>query len=263
MHIASHLMIRSRDDRVLAPSPADRRRLARSVVEQSDADGLLAFRAADTHLHVLLLADPPTARQCGRRIMLSLHSSLSLRASFDPGYVVDVCEQRHLYNAFRYILRQEERHGLQLDPMGDASSLPDLLGMRCLGTAVAARVAEYLPRIRRVELESLLPPAGEVAMSALAESAAAAVGVGEVRGSSVPVRRARIAAVHAFGQLRSRELASLLGTTPRTIRRCRHAEASSELVVAIHRQMMRRAGLRSAGEALTVAGESWDGQTPP
>ena len=54
MPIAHHVMLRTEERRVLAPSVMQRRALAAAVHEVAGA-GLLAFRGSDTHVHLLLL----------------------------------------------------------------------------------------------------------------------------------------------------------------------------------------------------------------
>jgi hypothetical protein len=249
MALAWHLMSRLRDDRVLAPDLVARRTLARSVLERGASFDLLVFRAADTHLHQLVLCDRPAAGEFARRVELSLQHRLRPGVVFAPVHIVPVLDQRHLRNAFGYILRQEQRHGLRSDPGFEASNLPDLLGLRPLGAYTAATVRARLPRIQRADLLELLAPpssgppdlpGGEPDPLSLSAVAAAAACIPRFDASGRAGAAARRAAVHVVGDLARAEVGRLLGLTLRQVRRLRSQPPDPRLVAAIERRLALR-----------------------
>jgi len=156
MPVGHHVRLRARDDRVVTPSPADRRRYARTVLEVGREFGLLCFRGADTHGHVELACNRDAAGEFARRVEIALTLGLGVDGGFQPAWVGPIHDQRHLQATFRYILRQRDHHELESDPFHEASNLPDLLGLRPLGVYTAARVRELLPRVHRDDLLELL-----------------------------------------------------------------------------------------------------------
>ena len=58
MALGHHIMLRLDDSRVIAPVVEDRRAMARAVLKAGRPFRLLAFRAADTHLHLEVACDP-------------------------------------------------------------------------------------------------------------------------------------------------------------------------------------------------------------
>ncbi|MBN1335216.1 MAG: hypothetical protein JXB39_04590, partial [Deltaproteobacteria bacterium] len=154
--IAWHLMFRLVDQRVIAPSTAERRTLARTVYESCAAGGLLAFRGSDTHLHAVVLCDRVMAGAIARNLAIRLRWALDLDTRFDATRFQPVQDQRHLSNAVEYVLRQDVRHGFENDRLHDASLLPDLLGLRLLGPEVVRRFREHLPRLGRSSLLGFL-----------------------------------------------------------------------------------------------------------
>jgi hypothetical protein len=180
----------------------------------------------------------------------ALRSRLRLPAPFAPPHFEPVRDQRHLYNAFRYVLRQDERHELLLDPWAEASNLPDLLGLRLLDSHTASCVARYLPRIRPEELAARLgttldqllhAPLPPSAFEHLADAAAAAFALPSLRGQGGETVACRCAAVHlASDQLSARSLAVALDTSVRTVRRMRLQQPDPRLVEAVARQLRLR-----------------------
>jgi hypothetical protein len=241
--LAWHVILRLSDDRVLAPDVATRRLLARIVLRFGGPLGLLAFRAADTHLHALLLGSRPDV---GRFAWLS---ELSYQARRHPGVPFDrprfkpVLDQRHLEHAFRYILDQERHHGIDLDPFHDASSLPDLLGLRPLGSWLIPRVAGHLPRVRRRDLLTLLgrdelDGAGHLAH--LPAAAAAAAALPHLRGRDDRSAAARRAAVHAAAGHTRAQIAGLLDLSLASVKRYRAESPDPALLPAVRRQVALR-----------------------
>src|SRR5262249_20645079 len=130
--IGFHVILRLEDDRPIATTPAARRTVARVVLVQGESRGLVAFGPADSHLHAMLVTDRETAGAFARYLACALHYHLTLRARFETARIRPLYDQRHAYNAFRYVQRQDSRHELHVDPTRDATSLPDLLGLRVL-----------------------------------------------------------------------------------------------------------------------------------
>ncbi len=154
--LAYHVTMRLADDRVLAPSDLERRRAARVLLRIGRDFDLLAFRLADTHLHALVRCSAEASGRFCQRVACALLRRLALPAPFERGRRRPIADQRHLYRAFFYVLSQDTRHGLVLDPFHDASSLPDLLGLRFFDATIAARVRAFLPRVRPEELRTLM-----------------------------------------------------------------------------------------------------------
>ena len=68
MPLAHHIMLRLVGSRVIAPSVAARRELARIVLEVGNRYRLLAVRGADTHIHLEALRSLRNAYQFARRV---------------------------------------------------------------------------------------------------------------------------------------------------------------------------------------------------
>ena len=239
--LGHHLVLRLRDSRVIAPHDGARRRLARAIFAASASSGLLAFRAADTHIHILATCGRREAGQLARRVGTRLKQSLALPVGFAPAHIRPVQSQGHLGRCFWYVLRQEAHHGLVTDPWHEASALPDLLGLRTLAPWVAANVRAVLPRTTRAELLDCLGApdlhAREPRWDHLAESAAAAAGLAHVAGLTPAAVGARTAAVHAVGNLSRAQIGTLLGVAPSTVTRLRRRPCDAALVTAIRRQV--------------------------
>ena len=147
--LGHHIMLRSDDDRVLAPSPPQRRALATAVYRVAKEFPLLAFGAADNHLHLEALCDRATAGALAHRVMCSLHWALDFSGRFSPVRIKRLEDQGHLRSTFHYTLNQRNHHGVQSDPFLDGSSLPELLGLRLLPTDSVQLVREHFPRLQR------------------------------------------------------------------------------------------------------------------
>lgn len=81
--IGFHVTLRLADDRPIATSVADLRVLARVVLEQGEARGLVAFGAADNHLHAMLVSDRVNAGAFAHYVETSLRWRLRLRVPFE------------------------------------------------------------------------------------------------------------------------------------------------------------------------------------
>lgn len=243
--IAHHLMLRLADDRVLSPTVATQRAFARAVHDIGPEGGLLAFRAADTHAHVLLRCDREEAGAIGRALEVRLRWALDLPVPFAPLHIKPVASQSHLGNAFRYVLSQDQRHATGHDPHHEASALPDLLGLRPRGAWIADQVRAWLPRVQREDLEPMLGADldAELRWEDLRESAAAAVALPDLQGNGPEAVEARRAAVALAGEtLDTARIAELLGVTRRSVQRLIGQPASRPLVRAIRLQLALRAG---------------------
>lgn len=269
--LGHHLTMRLAGDVLVADTPARRRLLARVVLEHGLDHGLLAFRAADTHLHVEVLADRIAAGRLARTLGGALQRRLEHEVAFEPTRYRAIEHQRHLGNTFYYLLRQEERHGTDCDPLHDASCLPDLLGARILlrrgarrrsavrvgdeaevlGFTLAAQVRRRLPRVTRAMLLEVLGGepvlAAAPALEELADAAAAAFGLGDLEDDDHACHLARLAGVHAArAQLDTRSIARALGTSARHVRRLAATPCVPALIRAVDLQMRMRSFLRSA-----------------
>jgi hypothetical protein len=275
--IAHHVTMRLVDDRVVAPTTARRRQAAHVLMGRGRARGLIAFRIADTHLHALVVCPRDEAGAFARATEVGLHFVLGLPVAFEPARIRPVLDQRHLGNSFRYILRQEERHGIAADPLHDGSSLADLLGLRTVGAYMRATVAANLPRIRGEELLTYLgvdlgidldavpsafgagslsaapPLLGGVNVGAvpidprdLADAAAASLGLTRLSGRSRAHRAAQSAAVHLAKRagLRQEDVAQSAGISSRTVRRFDVRPVHDEAVLhAVELQLLLRKAL--------------------
>ena len=251
MTLGYHVRLRLTDDGVIASTPGERRVLARVVIAQGQAHNLLAFGLADNHLHIVVARDDPASTvELARRIELSLGRRLPLSATFQRAYLRPVEDARHLYNAFAYALRQDQRHDLGCDPTRDATNLPDLLGLRVLGAMTRIQVRRFLPRVRREDLlrtlgvADIIPSSDPISHLRDATLAAACLSeLGRPTRETTAARRAAVAV--AARRLSARHLRELLATSARTIRRITHLPADGELVAAIRRQLHLRGQLET------------------
>ncbi len=245
MSIGCHIRIRLEDDRVIAPTPAERRALARVTLAIGEPFRLLAFRAADTHAHVEAACSVEDGYELARRIEIALHYRLKLEVPFQRARVKPIADQWHLYNTFDYTFRQERHHGTDSDPLFEASNLPDLLGLRRLGDASAESVRMLLPRVRRERLlDHLGGPdldAAAASVDALGDSAAAAFALPHLGGRGIELARARLAAVHAIGDAApTPSIAAALEIGDRGVRALAAKQAPAEDVRAVTLQLRLR-----------------------
>lgn len=252
--LACHFSIRTRRREVLARDFAERRALARLAFAVFGDLGLLAFRFNGHHGHLLAAGD----RVALGRAVHALESAWAQRTGrpFEPVHVEPVEDQRHLRSAFDYILRNEAAHGLDADPEHDASSLPDMLGLRVLDPRAVTRVRALLPEVRRGRLLEILgvaelAPAFDPAL--LHAAAAAAIARASVDGHSSDRVAARIAATH-LDAAPAADVAARLRVTPHTVRRLRRLPPDPALTRAIGLQMGLRAYLDARQPLLWEAG---------
>jgi hypothetical protein len=244
--IATHAMLRLEEDRLLAPTRPARLALARAVFRTVPRDRLFVFRCADTHLHLLLHLPREGAGEVARRLEISLQRTLDLDTPFQRAHFRPVRDPFHLQSAFLYILRQEARHGLTPDPLHEAGSLLDLLGLRICGAHTLPLVRANLPRLRSEDLHTILGSAPAIPdffdLSAAPEATAAAVGLPDLLCLNVEASRARVAAARLLaGHYRDADIARALGASERSFRRWKALPPMPDLERAVALQIGLRA----------------------
>jgi hypothetical protein len=237
---AWHITMRLSDDTIIAPSPTARRTVSRCFLRKGEPAGLLAFATADTHLHALVVCSRVQAGRFARIVEITLQANLPLSSGFAPAYFKSIANQRHLQNAFWYVLRQQEHHGIASDPRHDGSCLADLLGLRMGGGFLRRNVGEHLPRVPHEQFEhQFRVPQGnwKVALPIRLKEAALAAVTGDPS-SKRDLRLANLGAVHAAGSLLSREqMARMLAISPRSVDRLRSKPVHPFHVEAVRRQL--------------------------
>ena len=143
--IAFHITMRLATSRGIARSPADLRLGSWTVIRQGRKRGLLAFRFADTHLHVIVVGSRELAGKVAFYTEASLRKRLGILVPFERARIRPIDDERHLVNALRYVLLQEDHHGTAFDVAHDGSSLPELIGMRADGGWLVKRTRERCP----------------------------------------------------------------------------------------------------------------------
>ena len=243
--LGRHLILRLVDDRILTPTVADRRALARAVLGIGEPFGLILFSVAGTHSHLATLCGRRDAGRLARNLTNSLRRRLELPVSFEVCRIRPINDQAHLRTLPRYILENARKHGTDVDPFHEATNLPDLLGLRVLGAYTRELVKQRLPSLTRSELLACfgLKKLGEGGdLRRLAEAAAAAVGETSLKGRRPSIVRARAAAVRVALDAGARPawLARQLGLSARGLREVAGRGAEHELTAAIRRQLWLR-----------------------
>ena len=254
-----HITMRLWRDQPLTRSAADCRRLSHSIWQRAGAASVLAFRAVDTHVHLLVVGPRRDAGRLAHDAETSMRWQLRLPPAFERARFTAVDDIWHLRNTFEYVLKNAERHGVDTDRLHEGSNLPDLLGMRIAGRPSIAAVRRMLPRVGRPELRDLLraglpdvpdraldpeTPDARAGLPHLREAAASAACLPHLNGRSLATRAARVAAVAvASTWLRTADVAELLDLHPATVRRLRRLDPSPPLVQALLRQLQLRAFL--------------------
>ena len=236
------LVFRAVDDRVLAPDAARRRAYASVLARVGRPAGLFGFGLADSHGHVCLACSEAAAGRFAHDARLALKAALDLPIL--RAHVTPIRDAWHASNLLRYVHRQDAHHGAGLDPLREGTSLPDIFGLRPYESWLADRVRQVVPRVTRAALLGhwgLLELTEGVDLATLAESGAAAVGVGALRGRDARVVAARGACVHAAMSASTTTLANALEVTTRTVRTLRATPPDPRLVRAVRLQMGLRA----------------------
>lgn len=248
-----HVVFRLRDSRAIAPTVAARRRLARVVFAIGERSKLLAFRASWDHLHAQVACGRAEAGAFAQAVGSALKQVLDVPEGFSPARLTPIEDGRHLSRTFAYVLRNAEKHGLVDDPLHEASSLPDLLGLRVVGTDAIPRVRSLLPATSRPQLlDALGVPELESAFVAdwLVDAAAGAMALPDLSGASDDACRARRAAARVgSGLVAPSVLADVLGVTSRTLRRL----CASAPDPVLERAIPLRMGLRAAFGTRAIA----------
>ncbi len=217
------------------------RRLARAVFEAADPFGLLVFRASARQLDLLVSGSGELARVCAR------HLRICLRHRFDLGFasvrVAAVSSGEALRWQTLSVLRgPREPDG---DVLGDASNLPELLGLRVMGRSTRIRLARLLPDLPRAALERLLPAGAWGAVqpqsALLPDAAAAAVCITSFDELGSEGERARAAASLAASRLGLRSPGPV--PKPGAERRLLGEATGPELVQAVVAQLRVRSAL--------------------
>lgn len=254
-----HVILRLVDGRVIAPKVEHRRRVTRIVHRHALGRMLLAYRLVGDHLHVLLACSREEAGRFAHAVEVALRRALRIPVAFEAARIRAVPDQRHLENAFRYILRQERRHGLDIDPTMDASSLADLWGLRALGDSMRELHRDLLPRVRighdEVGFTRADLVAAPMALDRLADAAAAALALTKIRGKGAERRAARAAAVKVgiAAGMTVAAIAAALGMHASGVRRLRDEVVAPELVRAVELQLRIRGLLAVARATPPVA----------
>lgn len=240
--IGHHVTFRLSQDRVIAGDAAARRRAARILLDHGGRHRLLAFRLADTHAHAIVLCPRVQAGAFARSAAIAIRKALQIGVPFEPARLRPIDDQRHLESAFRYVLRQEQHHGLELDSLHDASSLPDLLGLRAVDRRPLDLLRASLPRVRTATLIGYLgvpwsqEPVFDPAL--LLDAAAAAFALPRLIGRDDRTVKARHAAVTAARSLMdAASLADVLAVSSRTVQRLRATPCDPVSVAATLGQM--------------------------
>ncbi len=243
MGVGYHVCFRSRCESVLAPTVGARRAFA-AVMKRAGKDrGLYGFGLSGRHGHgVLHGADAPVSTFL-RAASASLARVLGLE--IEGRVLKQIHNGWHAEDLVAYMHGQDLHHGTGVDPLREATSLPDLFGLRPDGLWLAERLREVAPSITRSQLlrQWGLDDLGErEGLEHLADAAAAAIGSSDLAGRTAPVVAVRAAAVAAAGSGASNEqLAAELGVAERTVLRLRTTGTEPALVRAVRRQLDLRA----------------------
>lgn len=250
MPLGFQCIFRAKEDRVLAPDVAARRAFAKTLHSLGQARGMYGFGCGDTHGHTVHACDEPTARAFGKYATQALAHLLGYEMK--PPTLSPIKDVWHAEELLRYVHEQDEHHGARVDPLREATSLPDLLGLRPSGLWLVTRVRETCPRVVRADLLRQWGVAefGElVRMDLLAQSGAATIAAADLRGNTPDVVAARLACVHAAAGEPVAVIAAALAIDERSVRRHLARAPDAALLRAVRLQM----GLRSMVSAGVAA----------
>lgn len=251
--IGFHIRLRLLNNAVIAHNRVERIKVIRAVLERDPGLGLLAAAVPDRHLHMAALGDEPRSVELARRVAIAVFKTLRLTVGFAKAYLKPIFDDDQLRDTFFYVLGQLVRHKvLHLDPLGEGTNVPDLLGARVLGQHTRERMIAHLPRVQPSALLGCLKlplvPDKSLPLSQLGEAAAAAVGLPALIGKSPVVTAARRAAIEiAAGLVPCVELVRMLSSSTTAFKRTRKLTADSRLVEAIRWQLRMRLALTVGG----------------
>lgn len=249
--IAFQIVLRLVDDRVIAPDSASRRVLAATIARVGRDRGLLAFGAADTHIHVAALCDRINAGLLARSLEMALRTALALPVCFAAPSITRVSDQHHLKATFGYVQRNARRHGIADPDATEGSSLHDLLGMRTTSLWLGDRVRGALPRTTRGDLLDLLamPGLGVVGPvgADLADATAAVFGLRDCRGRTPEAVSARATGISLVTGIWTPDaIAETFRVSVRTVERLRSWPVVPADREGLRRQLAWRAAARAA-----------------
>lgn len=255
--VGFQIVLRRTGSPVLCQDAAARRAFSGALLRVGKDRGLLAFGAADTHGHILMVGDRTMAGELAHAAETALAYALPSPVGFGAAEITVVRDQAHLVSTFRYVQRNAAHHGVTEPGATEASSLHDLLGLRIVAPWLGFRVRRLLPRTTRDELLELmnlptLGVSGEPSPSTLAPAAAAAIGRADLRGDEPMVVAVRTAAVALVRDAwRPAEIGRALGLTERSVRRHSTREARADVLEGLRRQLAWRAAVAMAPDALS------------
>lgn len=236
--IGWHVVLRCTDNRVIAPSVAERHQYVESTLQIGKKYGLFAYGLPHDHAHHGLICSRPRAGGFARDLSLSLTRLLPNTPKFEPARIRPINDAHHAATLINYMIGQSAHHDVWLDPLHEATSAFDMLGLRPMGSHVTDMVALALPKFRCQRVLDHLP-AVPFEASDLAHVRAAmfsvAVGV-RVEGTRID-RVMHAAAAQALDGASVSQIAAALGVCKRTIRRALSRDVDPTLVRAIRLQM--------------------------
>jgi hypothetical protein len=258
--LGQQCVMRLKRDRNIAPTIADRRLLARTVLTVGRDFPIVAFQWSDTHGHMAVASDPAVAAEAARRIESALKQVLRLTVPFAPVDLTPIRDVWHLKNVVRYIYTQGSHHGYRDDPFREGSSLPDTLGWRTLGVQTARTLRVHQPRVTRVGLLTMVDLVDTDApvrwdgdwCDAVAAAACRPDGHGKHRDTFV----ARAAVVGlAEGAFTRADVCDRLRISARAHGRLLEVEPPAGVIRAVRQQLVLRSPtfVRSAKEAAELA----------
>jgi hypothetical protein len=207
---------------------------------------LALYYVVDEHLHAVWTCERPRAGRLAQALLAALRPIAATR--LEPARIRSVESRSHLQWLVRYILLQQDHHGLNHHPaLFIGSCFQDLVGARHVAER-SLKTAAVLPRFRlrdAMEIVGLpqqpIDPADNARIFAIgavglvdAASTAAAVGPGLV-GKTPEVVLARTAVVHlgmAAG-FATGNLAQALSLTPRALQSIREYPAPEAMMRAV------------------------------
>lgn len=244
MPLGFQVIFRTPEGRVLTPTVASRRKMARVIQSVGRGRGLIGFGVVDTHGHVGLVAALQQIGAFIHDLRVSLRHQLGLEIE-DPK-VKPINDAWHAVQLIAYMHRQGDHHGVDRDVFLEATSLPDLSGMRANAPWILDVVEVELPRFEGCTLPTrwgtgaLSQP---VALDRLADGTAAAFALPDLNGRSSEVVVARRAAVHAAWEHNSHDVAAALCIAERTVRELRTLDSEPARIAAVRRSVSVRTAI--------------------